>query len=91
MENKMTREQVFEIVKSKVLEVIVDLSPDQVTPDRTLTELGANSIDRAEVAMCSMEELRLHIPRVQLHGVANIGGLVDVLYRNLPQNGDARA
>lgn len=87
----MTREQVFDIVKSKVLEVMVDLSPDQITPDRSLTELGANSIDRAEVAMCSMEALRLHIPRVHLHGVANLDGLVDVLYRNLPKAGDAHA
>lgn len=78
----MTREMIFQVVKAKVIEVLVDVNPDLITPDVSLTELGANSVDRVEVSMGALEELGLQIPRVELHGVSNLQGLVDVLYRH---------
>ena len=80
----MTREMVFQLVKAKVLEVLVDVDPAAVTPEVSLTELGANSVDRVEVSMAVLEELDLRIPRVELHGVSNLQGLVDILCRHLP-------
>ena len=55
----MTREMVFQLVKAKVLEVLVDVDPAAVTPEVSLTELGANSVDRVEVSMAVLEELDL--------------------------------
>ncbi len=78
----MTREMIFQVVKAKVIEVLVDVNPDLITPEVSLTELGANSVDRVEVSMGALEELGLQIPRVELHGVSNLQGLVDVLYRH---------
>lgn len=71
--------EIFEIVKQKVVEVLVDVDPEAVTPDRSLTELGANSIDRVEVAMGAMEALDLHVPRTALAGVSSLGELARVL------------
>jgi len=72
-------EQVFAVVKAKVLEVLIDVDPSTVTPDRRLTDLGANSIDRVEIAMLAMEALGISIPAHALHGVKDLRGLIDVL------------
>lgn len=79
----MTKEEIFEVVKTKVLEVLNDVKGEDVTPDRSLSELGANSVDRVEVAMGAMEQLDLRIPRVQLYGVTNLAELVEVFHRHL--------
>jgi len=79
----VTREMIFQVVKAKVLEVLVDVSPDAVVPGVSLLELGANSVDRVEISMAVLEQLDLRIPRVELHGVSNLQGLVDVLHRHL--------
>jgi polyketide biosynthesis acyl carrier protein len=79
----MTREMIFEVVKTNVLRVLFDVDPSLVTLERSLSELGANSVDRVEVVMCSMEDLNLSLPRVELHGVQNLRGLVDLFHRHL--------
>lgn len=79
----MNRESIFEVVKANVLKVLPEASADLITPDTSLVELGANSIDRVEVTMYSLEALNLKIPRVEFHGLQNLGGLVDVLHAHL--------
>lgn len=74
---------IFEVVKANVLKVLPELHPEEVTPDKSLVELGANSVDRVEVSMYSMEALQLKIPRVEFHGVRNLAGLVAVLQTHL--------
>lgn len=76
------QQRVFEVVKSNLLKVVVDLRPDDITIDRSMAELGANSLDRVEVVTYSMEELGLQVPRVELHGAKNIAGLVEILLRH---------
>lgn len=68
-------QRVFEVVRSKVLDVL-DVSAELITPETSLVDLGANSIDRAEVAITSMEELGLKIPRSEFAGVSNLEALV---------------
>lgn len=75
-------EHVFAVVKSKVLDVLMDVDPVAVTLDRSLAELGANSVDRVEVAVLSMEALGLAIPPSELQGVKDLRNLVQVLCRH---------
>lgn len=84
MPEPKSEQQVFELVKAKVLEVLEDLDPAQVTPERSLVELGANSLDRVEVAMLSMEELGLRLAPSELAGVSDLGELTRLLTRRLP-------
>ncbi|HEY1108141.1 MAG TPA: phosphopantetheine-binding protein [Opitutaceae bacterium] len=77
------KQRIFEVVKANLLKVMIDLKPEQVTIDQSMTDLGANSVDRVEVVMYSMEELGLDIPRAELHGAKNIAGLVEILARHL--------
>ncbi|MDD2709950.1 MAG: phosphopantetheine-binding protein [Verrucomicrobiae bacterium] len=76
------KQKIFDIVKANTLKVLVDLKPGDVTIDKSLTDLGANSVDRVEVVMYSMEELNLEVPRAELHGISNLRGLVDLLHRH---------
>jgi polyketide biosynthesis acyl carrier protein len=78
----MTKEQIFGVVKENVLRVLLDVKPEQVLPETALSDLGANSVDRVEVVMYSMEELKIKVPSNELQGLSNLGGLVDVLWHH---------
>lgn len=82
----MDREQIFEVVKQNIIRILPDLPPETITIEKSLTDLGANSIDRVEVATYSMEDLDIVIPRVELRQASNIQGLVDVLYSGMHRN-----
>jgi polyketide biosynthesis acyl carrier protein len=79
---EVEQQRVFSVVKSNLLKVVMDLKPDDITIEKSMTELGANSVDRVEVVMYSMEELGLDVPRAELHGAKNIAGLVEILVRH---------
>ncbi len=76
----MNRDDIFELVTRHICEVIPELEGHSFKQDDQLKELGANSIDRAEIVMMTMEALSLQIPRVELAEVTNIGELTDALY-----------
>ncbi len=48
-----------------------------------LADLGANSMDCAEIAMIVQESLGLAVPRVELFGPKNIGELADLFLKKL--------
>lgn len=73
------KENIFNIVKQHICEVIPELENYSVKLSDSFAELGANSVDRAELATMSMETLSLQIPRVELAGIKNIGDLVEIL------------
>jgi polyketide biosynthesis acyl carrier protein len=73
---------IFEIVKANTLKVLPDLLPDDITIDKSLTDLGANSVDRVEVVLYSLEDLKLQVPTAELHGIRDLQALVDLLYRH---------
>jgi polyketide biosynthesis acyl carrier protein len=78
----LDKETIFEVVKANTLKVLPDVVADEVTIDKNLTDLGANSVDRVEVVIYSLEELRLKVPPSELQGLRNIGALVDLLHRH---------
>lgn len=81
----MLKEHVFEVVRKVIAEILPGVRSELISSEKSLKELGANSIDRMEVVTMSMEELGLKIPLMSFAEVSNIEGLVDVLsanYRN---------
>jgi len=80
-----TQQTVFAVIKRNILGVMIDLDPGEITPERSLAELGANSIDRVEILVNSMADLEVTIPRTELQGIANLQGLVDRLLLHLRQ------
>ncbi|WP_127530241.1 acyl carrier protein [Paenibacillus kobensis] len=79
----MNKEDIFALVARHVCEVIPELEGYAFKPSERLADLGANSVDRAEIVALTMEALSLQVPRVELFGAKNIGELVDVLYEKL--------
>ncbi len=82
----MDESGVFEIVKTQVLSVLPDLEEQSLTYDAQLADLGANSMDRVEVATFSQQELGIMVPSEKLAGVNNIGDLVRLLHATLKQS-----
>ncbi|MFE0417507.1 phosphopantetheine-binding protein [Streptomyces tendae] len=72
----------FDAVRSSTLEVLPELDPAAVTPDRSLSDLGANSIDRTEITTLAMERLDVSVPVTELQGVRDIAALVRLLRKH---------
>lgn len=75
----MDRQQVLEVVL-KHLKLNVDgLEGREVDPSRSMTELGASSLDIVEIVSTSIRELRIRVSRTELARLKNINELVDLL------------
>ncbi len=68
----MTKEEAFELIKKQTIEIVPELADVDIKITDSLKDLGANSLDRAEILMFTMDELELDIPRVELFGANNI-------------------
>lgn len=79
----MTEEDIFAIVKKNLLDVRPLLDPKEITADRSMAELGANSVDRMEVITLTLEDLGLRIPLMSFAGVRNLKGLIETLHSHL--------
>lgn len=75
----MTQDEVFAIVEKNIREVLFDLDGAEIPIEASLKDLGANSLDRADITVMCMEDLRLKIPMVEFGGLSNIRGLVELL------------
>ncbi|MFD4987456.1 phosphopantetheine-binding protein [Streptomyces sp. NPDC058374] len=71
----------FETIRRNVLVVVPDLDPAAITLDRSLSELGCNSIDRADVVTMTMEDLGIQVPVTEFHQVHDLRTLVELLDR----------
>ena len=81
----MTREKVQEVVLKNIRNVLIDLAAMDIPTGASLKDLGANSIDRADIVVQCLEDLQLAIPLVELRGPSNISGLVSLLYEKLQE------
>jgi len=79
----MNKEDILKLVARHTCEVVPELKSHEFRSSDRLADLGANSVDRAEIVMMAMESLSLKIPRVEVFGAKNIGELVDVLHEKL--------
>lgn len=76
----MDKQRIFEVLITNICEVLTELDGHRFEPEDQLVELGADSVDRAEIITMVLEDLSLKIPRIELSGVKNIGELAEVLY-----------
>ncbi|MCX7920827.1 MAG: acyl carrier protein [Clostridia bacterium] len=81
----MTKEQIFELVKNSIREMVPEINTDNVRIEQSLRDLGVNSIDRMDIVIKCMEDLNLKIPLVEFGKVKNIAGIVELLYEKSTQ------
>ena len=56
---------VLAAIRRSVVEVLPEVDGQLVTEDRSLTDLGANSIDRVDVVTMTMDDLGVTVPVVR--------------------------
>lgn len=76
----MNSETVFATIVDNTIDLIPELAQKEISRTDSLKELGANSMDRSEIIMMTLESLSLNIPLVHLSGAKNIGELADLIY-----------
>jgi len=74
---------VLELIAQHTRDVLMGLDGHQFAATDRLVDLGANSIDRAEIAMLVQESLGLSVSRIELFGPKNIGELADLFLKKL--------
>lgn len=76
------RDQVLAALKSSIIEVFPEFVTQELCLEKSLQNIGANSIDRAEIIMLTMERLKLKKPMLDFAQAKNIGELVDIFFRH---------
>jgi polyketide biosynthesis acyl carrier protein len=79
----MTRTGLLELIGERTREILPGLDEHQFVESDRLVDLGANSMDRAEIAMLVQESLGLSVARIELFGPRNIGELADLFLQKL--------
>jgi polyketide biosynthesis acyl carrier protein len=77
----MTRDEVFAVVARNILQVVPDITEDDIQPGRSMAELGASSLDRLDVVLTAQADLRITVRTEDLAEVRDIGALVEILYQ----------
>jgi polyketide biosynthesis acyl carrier protein len=71
--------RVLALIETTVREILPELAGRALGPADSLEELGANSMDRAEIVMTVLERMNLSMPLVETFGPRNIGELAHLL------------
>jgi polyketide biosynthesis acyl carrier protein len=75
-----TQEKTFETLKSVFADIMdADTGTSTITLADSLRDLGANSIDRADIITETMEQLDVSIPMVRFGDAKNIGDIVAII------------
>ncbi len=79
----MSKTDILDLIAQHSRDILPGLDAHPFVATDRLVDLGANSIDRAEIAMLVQESLGLTVSRVELYGPKNIGELADLLLAKL--------
>lgn len=81
----MEKKEIFDLVVQHAREILPELESHDFQMDDALKDLGANSLDRSEISIMTLESLGLSLPLTELAGAQNIRGLVELLHDKLPR------
>ncbi|CAL7959635.1 polyketide biosynthesis acyl carrier protein [Gammaproteobacteria bacterium] len=83
MSSTLSKEEIFAIVQKHTIEVLPDLAKECIQIEKSLKDLGANSIDRMEIVVLSMESMGIKSPLIELAEIKNLEGLINFFYKKL--------
>jgi acyl carrier protein len=86
-----TREEITDLVKEHLMDNLEDLDEADFDPDKSMKDMGANSLDIVEVVSCTMRDLKVKVPRSELSKLTNVTELVDLLCRVVQEKEQATA
>jgi polyketide biosynthesis acyl carrier protein len=76
----MSQQQIFDVITRHAREVLPRLATHDFQAADSLRELGANSVDRSEIIMMTLESLSLRIPLIEMARAQNIGELAGIIH-----------
>lgn len=79
----MNVEEIFNLIVENTREVVFELEEHDFKMDDSLKDLGANSIDRSEIIMMTLEALDKALPLVEFAKAANMGELATLIHERL--------
>ncbi len=79
----MTVDDIFARIVENTKEVVYELEDHSFKFDDSLKALGANSIDRSEIVMMTLEDLNLSVPLVEFAKVGSMGELAQAIHGKL--------
>lgn len=82
----MDKAQVFALIKQNLIDVLPELENRNISIQDSLRDLGANSVDRAEILVKTLAALKLKVPLVDLGQAKNIEELVDIILSKVSAN-----
>jgi polyketide biosynthesis acyl carrier protein len=83
MNAAINQHAILDIIIGHAREVLPALGQREIGGADSLRLLGANSVDRSEIIMMSLESLELDIPLMIMARAENIGELADIMLRKL--------
>lgn len=66
-------------IRRTICDVRPDIEPESITEDRTLSELGCDSVDRMDIVSMTMDDLGVSIQVGEFRKVTDIGSLAGLL------------
>jgi polyketide biosynthesis acyl carrier protein len=82
----MNKEDIFRIIVQHTCEVVPSLVGRDFSINDSLSELGANSIDRVEIITMTLESLAQNVPLISFAKAKNFNGLVNILHESIKSN-----
>lgn len=79
----MTKHEILMQVKNVVMDVLPEVSEANITPDKSLADLGANSIDRSEIVLQSMMDIGVKASLLEVGAIKKLDDLVNFYYSKL--------
>lgn len=73
------KNKIVEQIRENLIEIIPELEGKTISNDEKLSDIGANSIDRAELIALTLEQLEKEIPRIELAGAQTINELAELI------------
>ena len=79
----MNNDDIFKLIVEHTRAILPELSDHTFQRTDSLKDLGANSVDRSEILLMTLEAMNLKVPAVEFHGPENIGELADMIHGKL--------
>lgn len=76
----MNVQDILEILIGHLREIIPELQDRPIAATDSMRALGANSIDRGDVVMMTLEQLSLSVPLSEVAKAGNLGELAALLH-----------
>jgi polyketide biosynthesis acyl carrier protein len=75
----MTREDAMNVIINNIFDILPELEGTEIQESDSLLALGANSIDRADIIMSTLEDLQVKMPMIAFGEAKNIGEIVTII------------